>query len=415
MSAQGNAGSSSPGRLRCPACSNRDGIEALYSLSGIPVQSTLLLDSPREALDFPTGDLELSFCPSCGFAFNSRFDAALVTYDKDYEDSQGTSPAFLRFARDLARSWIEKYELKGKRLLEIGCGKGEFLQLMCAEGNCNGLGYDPAFVPGRGAASEQVTFITEDFDATALPVDADFILCRHTLEHIGDVTAFLGLVREACGDDQGIRLGFELPDFGRILHELAFWDIYYEHCSYFTAGSLARAFARNGFDVLDLRLVFGDQYLIIEAKPASGAGNGAIALADDLALTMHAVERFKREGLDRIDEWRRALVALEAAGMRIALWGSGSKAVGFLTTIGNMSPVHCVVDINPARANRYMPGCPMPIVAPADLPTFRPDIVIVMNANYRDEIAADLASMNLDPQLCTTDEPPNIPIVKKAL
>ncbi len=415
MTAKEHAGSVDPGGSCCPACSNRAGIVSLYTLSGIPVQSTLLLDSETEALEFPTGDLELMWCPSCGFAFNSRFEPALVSYGKGYEDSQGASPAFTSFARELARGWIDRYGLKGKRLLEIGCGKGEFLQLMCEEGSCSGVGYDPAYVPGRTAVPEQVTFIARDFDADALPVETDFILCRHTLEHIGDVTAFLRLVRQACGDDQTIRLGFELPDFGRILHELAFWDIYYEHCSYFTAGSLARAFTKNGFDVLDVRLVFGDQYLIIEAKPTDGEGKADPVLADDLAPTARGVDRFKREGLDRIDEWRRAVMALEAAGMRIALWGSGSKAVGFLTTIGNMSPVHCVVDINPARAGRFMPGCPMPIIAPGELPSYRPDVVIVMNPVYRDEIAADIASMDLRPQLCTTEEPPHASISANAL
>jgi hypothetical protein len=84
------------------------------------------------------------------------------------------------------------------------------------------------------------------------------------------VAGFLGLVRESIGDRPEAVLLFELPDMGRILEERAFWDIYYEHCSYFTAGSLARAFGKAGFDVLDVYKVYDGQYLLIEARPGTG-------------------------------------------------------------------------------------------------------------------------------------------------
>ena len=392
-------------RCACPGCGER-GAAALYALEGIPAQSTLLVRSRAEALAFPQGALELRWCPACGLAFNAAFDPARVAYDAGYEDAQGSSPTFVRFATGLARGWIERYRLQGRHLVEIGCGKGEFLRLMVAEAGCTGLGLDPAFVPGREPDPPGVAFRAESFSEAHVPLDADFVICRHTLEHVGDVAGFLKLLRRACGARREIRLGFEVPDLGRILAEGAFWDVYYEHSSYFTAGALGRAFESAGFDVLDVRREYGDQYLVLEAAPAAEGQGRLPPAADDLAATAALVEGFRARARAAIAGWRAAFAAWAAEGRRVALWGSGSKAVGFLTTIGDPGIVAAVVDINPVRQGRFMPGCAMPIVAPADLPAHRPDIVLVMNPLYRDEIAAEIDAMRLAPEIMTVEAAP---------
>lgn len=404
VSLPGNARPAAQGNPACPACGGADRLEPLYGLHGIPVQSTLLVPDRTAALAFPTGDLDLVWCAACGFAFNARFDPGLVDYGSGYEDAQGASPTFTAFATDLARGWIDRYDLAERHLVEIGCGKGDFLRLICAEGGCTGTGFDPAYVPDRAEALPGVDFRAENFTDRHVPLEADFLICRHTLEHIGDIEGFLRLMRRACGDSKSIRLGFEVPDLRRILAEGAFWDIYYEHAAYFTAGSLARAFARAGFEVLDVRRVYGEQYLILEAAP--GSGRPLPPLAEDLEETAELVARFRDTGIARIAAWRARFAEWRNAGRKVALWGSGSKAVGFLTTIGDPGPVIAVADINPARQGRYMPGCPMPIVAPGFLAEERPDIVIVMNPIYRDEIAAQLASMGMGPTILTAEGDP---------
>ena len=402
------AETSAASRRACPAC-GAGGAAGLYALDAVPVQSTLLVASRAEALAFPQGALDLRWCEGCGLAFNAAFDPARVAYGAGYEDAQGASPTFVRFATALARGWIERHGLAGGHLVEIGCGKGEFLRLMAGIGGCSGLGLDPAFVPGREPDPPGVGFRAERFSEAHVPLDADFVICRHTLEHVGDVAGFLGLLRRACGPE--VRLGFEVPDARRILAEGAFWDVYYEHASYFTAGALARAFAFAGFDVLDVRREYGEQYLILEAAPAAGQGpSGRPAplppAADDLAETAALVAGFREEARARIAGWRAAFAAWAGQGRRVALWGSGSKAVGFLTTVGDPGIVACVVDINPARQGRFMPGCAMPIVAPAQLAAHRPDIVLVMNPLYRDEIAAEIRAMRLAPEILTLDAAP---------
>ena len=412
----GAAGAPAAAPPACPGCGTGRDPVFLYGLRDIPVQSALLLPDRAAALGFPRGDLDLLWCPECGLAYNGRFDPARVAYGAGYEDSQGASPTFTAFATELARGWIDRHGLAGGHIVEIGCGKGDFLRLICAEGGCTGAGYDPAYVPGRAAEPAGVTFRAESFTEAHGPVAADFLVCRHTLEHVGDVAGFLRMLRRACGAGRGIRLGVEVPDLRRILAEGAFWDVYYEHASYFTAGALARAVRAAGFEVLDLRRVYGGQYLVIDARPAEdGAAQEAApplpaaplpALADDLEETAALVARFRDTGLARLAGWRDAFAEWERRGLRVALWGSGSKAVGFLTGIGVPGPVAAVADINPARHGAFMPGCPVPIAAPAELAEIAPDVVIAMNAIYRDEIAADLAGLGLAPVLLTADGGP---------
>ena len=120
-----------------------------YRLQAIPISSCVLLDSREEALAFPKGDLELAFCERCGFIQNSLFDPALLDYTQDYEESQGFSPTFAKFAQGLVDRLIELYGIRGKKVFEVGCGKGDFLAMVCESGDNTGLGIDPGYREGR--------------------------------------------------------------------------------------------------------------------------------------------------------------------------------------------------------------------------------------------------------------------------
>src|SRR6185503_2655419 len=126
----------------CPACA-LPGPTVFYSLDPVPVNSCVLVPRREEALVFPTGSLRLAACPGCGFIFNTAFDPALQQYGARYEETQGFSPTFRAFAADLAVDWARRFDLAGKTVVEIGCGKGEFLSLLCAVSGARGIGFDP--------------------------------------------------------------------------------------------------------------------------------------------------------------------------------------------------------------------------------------------------------------------------------
>ena len=385
---------------RCFNCGTGD-LSPFYEVEGVPVHSVLLMPTREEAVQYPRGDLKLAFCPACGFVQNMVFDPEVHEYSTRYEETQGFSPTFQKFHRDLADRLIERFALKDREVLEIGCGKGEFLALMCEAGSNRGIAIDPSCVPERveGPAAPRIRVIQELYSEAHLDLEADFICCRHTLEHIQPTKDFVDLVRRAASRRPGTAVCFELPDVARVLDECAFWDLYYEHCSYFSLGSLARLFRSLDFEILELETEFDDQYLILDARISSGPGGRRFEAEEDLERLAASVERFRRTIPAKLDEWRSLLRSAAGRGEKTVLWGSGSKAVAFLTTLGVGDEVGFVTDINPYRHHMFMPGTGHEIVPPADLKRYRPDNVVIMNPIYRDEIRSDLESMGLEPRL----------------
>lgn len=388
----------------CPACGGAH-LEVFYKLGEKPTNSCILLESLEDAGAYPTGQLDLAFCADCGFIHNPHFEEEKTEYSGRYEETQGFSRTFSAFHKNLAEGLIEKHDLHGKTVLEIGCGKGEFLVLMAELAGATGVGVDPVVHLDRidSEAAERLTFHKEFYDADkhgGRPVD--FVACKMTLEHIPNVHEFLSEIRRGLGDQREAVVFIQVPEAMRILREIAFEDIYYEHCSYFTPGSLARAFRAAGFDVHDLNVEYGDQYLTIEAKVAAAdpaAAPAPLPIEDDLAELKQRIAEFPARVAAKTAEWRALIDAAKARGETIALWGSGSKAVAFLTTLGVADEIAAVVDINPYKRGAYMPRTEQQIVAPQDLAEIRPDLVIVMNRIYEDEIAKDLREIGLEPRL----------------
>jgi len=384
-------------RAVCPSCGIDGPFELIFRAGDIPVHSCILIDSQSEATGFQTGNLVLGMCHACGVASNLRFDSGLIDYDTSYEETQIHSPTFGSYARTLAGEWLERYDLAGAHVVEIGCGQGEFLQLLLDLGAGFATGIDPACRP---VDSGRMKLINGKFSPDLADIGGDFIFCRHTLEHILPTGELLEQIHAYLGPESGVPVCFEVPDFDRVLDECAFWDIYYEHCSYFTAQSLERLFRHHGFEIQDLRLVYAGQYLIIETKQAA-----AKALADpsgiesrDLATLLDKARTFAERTDAICGTWLKRIASWRKAGKKIALWGSGSKAVGFMTGLGLGDEVVGVVDINPAKQGKYMPGCRPKIMAPAELVTIQPDVIVIMNPIYLDEIRTEVAGLNLAPE-----------------
>ena len=385
----------------CTACGSTD-LDLFYKVDRVPVHSCLMVDTLAEALAFPKGDIELGFCNVCGFIQNVVFDPTPQNYSPAYEETQAFSPRFVRFLAEICDDQIEKFALKlGKTALEIGCGKGEFLVMLAERSGAAGIGIDPGYRPERtvSPAAERLSFIQDFYGPKYRHLQADHVSCRHTLEHIHKVRTFMELVRESIGDRPDVDVFFELPATERVLTEPAFWDIYYEHCSYFTLGSLARLFRRTGFDVTNLWTAYDDQYLMLEAKPVSGPTGPCLALEDDLAETTRQVARFKAMIGPELDRLRSRFQEWAAQGKRVALWGSGSKAVSLITTLKIAEIVAAVVDINPHKHGKFLAGCGNEIRSPTALQEIRPDVVVVVNPIYLEEVGADLASMGLRPEV----------------
>jgi SAM-dependent methyltransferase len=385
--------------LTCPACGSR-GLDIFYEQESIPAHSTLLLPSRERAVGYPQGKLRLGFCPSCGFITNTTFDVGLNEYSRLIEETQGYSPYFRTWLRGLADAFVRRFDLHDKDILEIGCGKGDFLAFACEAGPNRGVGIDPSYIEGRleSSALDRMTFLNELYSEAHRPLVGDAIVCRHTLEHIGPVGEFVRTVRRSIGDRTDVVVFFELPETLRVLRECAFWDIYYEHCSYFTPGSLARLFRSEGFDIIDVELDYADQYIVLYARAGTGT-NRVLPIEEDLEETAALVDEFRVAAPRRQAELDGLATAAHRSGRRPVIWGAGSKGVSLLTTLGLTEEIEYAVDVDPHKWGMFMAKTGQEIISPDALRDYRPEVVFVMNPIYVEEIRVDLAARGLQPEL----------------
>ena len=392
-------------KSKCPCCTSEN-LRIFHRARGVPVNSVLSLQTRLEALEFPRGDITLAFCRSCGFIFNAAFDESLLEYSKRYDPTQAFSETFNRWHRQLAQSLVERYELRDKRIVEIGCGKGEFLTMLCELGANSGVGFDPAvdLERTRTPTAGSTRFVQDFYSEKYAWQKGDFVCCKMTLEHIAPAGDFVATVRRAVGDATATVVFFQVPDVRRILVERAFWDVYYEHCNYFSAGSLTRVFRGRGFSVDNVVRDYDGQYLMIDCHSSDGAlATQPLPEETDMDELEALIDDFARELPGVLDSWRARIRGYRERGQRVVIWGAGSKGVAFLTTLGiGPDAVEFAVDINPHRHGQFMATTGQEIISPERLIQDKPDVVIVMNPIYRPEVVADLDRLGLKPEVLTT-------------
>jgi len=383
---------------RCPVCRS----ELLYEVlhwPNIPANSALFFRTEAEARRHPRGSLRLAGCNSCGFLFNADVDESLIEYSARSIETQAWSEHFSAFSTSLASDWVAEWDLSGKTTLEIGCGRHPtFLELMCSFTGRRGIGIDPAL---DISAEADLELIADRFDHRFVDLQADAVVCRHTLEHIVDVAAFLGDLREwAHRHPQAVFL-FEVPDAERILQRTTFWDVYYEHCSYFGPCSLRQAFTLHGFAVHEVRRVYDDQYLILAARAGDGpARAGGSPCGAEMRMLATAFGVRTRAATKRM---QRVFASLAAEGP-LVVWQAGAKIVGLLAATDASRYVTALADANPDKHGLFIVGSGLPIVGADEVRKIGPKHVVLMNEVYVDEVRATLAGAGVDAHLHTAND-----------
>lgn len=387
--------------ISCPICLKSNTI-SFIEMSQVPVHCNLLWSTRAGAINAPRGDIELGFCPDCGHVRNLTYDPSLMEYTQDYENSLHFSPRFQRYATSLAEGLVNRYEIRNKDVIELGAGKGDFLTMLSEFGENRGVGFDPSYAPGpEEHKDKQLTFVQDFYSEKYSDYGADLICCRHVLEHVEDPNSFVATVRRAARHRLDTIVFFEVPNFLFTLNELGVWDIIYEHCSYFSKHSLAQLFRQNRFNVLDISTTFEDQFLTIEASPSVEPMHIIAGEATGLQEMNESIREFAHEYRQIVNIWRQRLQQIKETDQRAVVWGAGSKGVTFLNTFREQDSIRYVVDINPRKWGMHVAGTGQEIVPPDALAEYQPDVVIIMNANYREEIQQHLNGLGIEASIKT--------------
>jgi len=373
------------GAIRCPACDGGQ-VEEMASLGPVPVLCGSLWDSREEALATPTAELDLVACPGCGHVWNHTFDPALVEYDAKYDNALDFSSVFRDYAQALAERLVDRFDVRGCEVVEIGSGKGEFLRLLCTAGGNRGVGYDPTYEGPE--VDGAVRFVRQFFSPSSASDAVDFVSCRHVLEHLEDPHSFLLDVRKAV-QDRPVPMYFEVPNAEFNFAETGPWDLIYPHVAYFSDTSLRALLQRAGFRVDRLEPSFNGQFLGAEVRVASGVTGASQWDLDRARRLATSYEAALERQLVESARWRARLQELAERGP-VALWGAGSKGVTFLSLVDPAGQIGTVVDANPRKGHRYLPQTGHEIVAPSEVAARAVRTVLVMNPAYQGEIQDDI-------------------------
>jgi SAM-dependent methyltransferase len=379
-----------PLRDDCPVCGARD-LVASVVLDGVPTLCNALSADQASARDAARGTFAVTFCRECGHLFNAAFDESRIDYTQDYENSLHFSPRFVAFVDKLTERLSRTYPLAGRTVVDIGCGKGDFLRRLCGRSGATGIGFDKSFEADRARDTPGVTFVNDWFGADYPDVRPDFVACRQVLEHIADPSGFVRALGAHPGVSPETVFYFEVPNALYTLRDLGIWDLIYEHANYFTPPSLRRCFEAAGFEVLDTGPSFGGQYLFVEARRRPGAG--PCGRSGDVADIEGLVRGFERAFQEKVARWQELLTEFDPA--ETVVWGSGSKGITFVNVVPSGDRIRAMVDVNLHKQGRFVPGTGTPVLAPEALRGAALRTIVVMNPLYRDEIAHAAAALGL--------------------
>jgi C-methyltransferase C-terminal domain/Methyltransferase domain len=383
----------------CPVCTSL-AIVPVVEIPPVPIDTCRMWRSRAGARSARTAPLSLSYCGNCSHVFNRTYNNELPTYEEEYENSQIFSPRFRRYVEEISDNLIASYDLHQKHVVEIGGGRGDFLRIICDRGDNVGVSLGPSYKPEPGDdIPNNVRFIADYYTEKYLDEPADLIVCRHVLEHFSKPRELITTVRKAVGDRNEVVVYFEVPNGNFILREQVCWEFIYQHCSYFTDKSLVTLFAECGFEARNVQERFGDQFLTIEAR----------AVPDDAPPTSAWDERQPTAALcqaigsafgARVASWAKYLEQQRVSGRRVIVWGAGAKAVTFLNIVDPAgSAISHVVDVNPRKTGCFIAGSGQEIVEPGAVRELRPEVVVLMNPIYREEIGSALGALCLGPEL----------------
>jgi hypothetical protein len=344
-------------------------IREIYTQKQVPLFQNKVFINQQLAINAEKKEVTLAQCLDTGFVFSLGFDPSILNYDDNYQNEQSNSAFFQEHMQQVIQWLNENQLLNNQKIIEIGCGKAYFMNLLLELGH-EVIGIDPTY------EGESSNVLKEYYSEKHAYLQADLIILRHTLEHISNPFEFIKMIAHANQRRGSIYI--EIPTFDWIVKNKAVEDIFYEHCNYFTPSTISQLFNK-----CQIKYLFNGQYIGILAQ---------LADIKEKIENIKPIENHSIQFEEKLNKYRNII----EEHSNIALWGAGAKGSTFLNLLDpDKDKIKCVVDINPKKQKRFIAGTGHPIISPEEIDENNIKTVILMNSNYKNEVEQTLTHQKL--------------------
>ena len=352
--------------MKCRVCKSNCFDSPLLRYTNMPSSAQKFPD--LKSLKNDNGsDLNLFQCSSCGLV---QLSEKPVSYYKEVIRASSFSSEMKRFRSEQFVSWVDKYNLKGKSILEVGCGRGEYLSIFkqTEVSLAHGIEYSKESVSSCINSEISVTkgfFGDENF---VLPKQKyDGFICLNFIEHWPNPNKVLAHLKKNLSEDAiGI---VEVPNFDMILKQGLYSEFISDHLLYFTKDTLTFMLNYNGFEVIECSVIWHDYILSAVVRKRKRI---------DLSLLKSRKLNVETELNSFIDKFEKK---------EVAIWGAGHQSLAVMSLAKLENKIRYVVDSAPFKQGKYTPATHFPIVAPIELVNNPVKAVIIIAASYSNEVA----------------------------
>ena len=389
--------------MQCRFCKT-ELTDVFIDLVNSPASNSFLT---REQLGEPETfyPLKVFTCSSCFLVQLDEYKKSDAIFNSDYVYFSSFSTTWLEHSKKYTDKMVSRFKYDGSsRVIEIASNDGYLLQYF-KEKKIPVLGIEPTANTARVAMDKGIETIVEFFGTrlasklVANGIKADLLLGNNVLAHVPDIVDFVGGMKIIL-KDKGV-ITMEFPHLLALVTNNQFDTIYHEHFSYLSFSTVKKVFESQGlelFDVEELPTHGGSLRIYAKHKTDQDkeiAAAVGILLAKEAAAGMNSLayyDHFQQKALAVKLDLTDFLIQQKRAGKSVAAYGAAAKGNTLLNYCGIKNDlVEYVVDANPHKQNKWLPASHIPVVNEAYLKEHRPDYVLILPWNLRDEITRQLA------------------------
>ncbi len=349
----------------CRVCEGSLFSEPLLEYEGSPKSAQGFLNSLSEQDELV--NLAIYQCSKCGLV---QHNLEPVSYYKEVIRAVAFSPEMGKFRLEQLGDWIFKNRLENKKILEVGCGKGEYIDLLQKAGakEVVGLEFSKSNIESANKAgfAVQQGYLDASFKSP-LNFQFDAFAIFSFLEHWPNPNEGLAILHSLLGD--GASGLVEVPNFELILSKGLYSEFTTDHIFYFDKKSFSFLLEKNGFEVISIEPIWYDYILSAQVRKKS-----SLDISNFLKI-QNSVKTQLNTFIDQFDS------------KQVAIWGAGHQALAVIAMAGIALRIRYVIDSAPFKQGKYTPATHLPIVAPDLLLGDPASSVVIMAAGYSDEIA----------------------------